>query len=410
MMEKKKQMNPRIRFKGFEDDWEQRKLGELTEQTIGGGTPSKKIRDFWQGDIPWIQSSNVQLEHLVLKKAEIKQFISKRALKESAAKLISKNSISIVTRVGVGKIAYVPFQYATSQDFLTLVGLRISPLFLLYKLYVMMPFMGEVAQGTSIKGVTKPELLVMKLNVPTKTIEQDKIGQILTEVDSLIAANEKNVGQLKLLKRLLLQKLFSVEWRFKGFKDHWEQRKLSYYLQVSRKKNLESLFKKTDVLSISGEYGVVNQIKFQGRSFAGKSVLSYGIVQHGDIVYTKSPLKKNPYGIIKTNSGVAGIVSTLYAVYNPLPTLYSPLIQYYFESNARLNNYLRPLVNKGAKNDMKVKNEDVLKGKVQLSSKLQEQHKIVSILLEIDSLIAANEDKLERLKQVKKFLMQNLFV
>ena len=83
----------------------------------------------------------------------------------------------------------------------------------------------------------------------------------------------------------------------------WEQRKLSDYLDVSSEKNTADTYDKGDVLSVSGDYGIVNQIEFQGRSFAGVSVSNYGVVRTGDIVYTKSPLNANPYGIIKTNKG-----------------------------------------------------------------------------------------------------------
>ena len=90
---------------------------------------------------------------------------------------------------------------------------------------------------------------------------------------------------------------------------------MNEFLSVSNLKNAENKYNKKDVLSVSGDYGIVNQIDFQGRSFAGASVSNYGVVEKGDIVYTKSPLKLNPYGIIKTNRLNNGIVSTLYAIY-----------------------------------------------------------------------------------------------
>lgn len=121
------------------------------------------------------------------------------------------------------------------------------------------------------------------------------------------------------------------------------------YLEVSKEKNRDEGFGKEDVLSVSGEFGIVNQIEFQGRSFAGASVKNYGVVEVFDIVYTKSPLKSNPYGIIKTNKGKAGIVSTLYAVYKPKNNVDSEFIQIYFELDSRMNSYMHPLVNKGAK-------------------------------------------------------------
>lgn len=175
--------------------------------------------------------------------------------------------------------------------------------------------------------------------------------------------------------------------RFKGFNDDWEQRKLIEYLAVSKVKNKDEAYNKDDVLSVSGDYGIVNQIEFQGRSFAGASVTNYGVVATGDVVYTKSPLKSNPYGIIKTNKGKTGIVSTLYAVYKPLENTYPEFVQIYFEQDARMNNYMHPLVNKGAKNDMKVSDENALKGDVIFPQK-EEQIKISEYFLRLDNLIS----------------------
>ena len=181
--------------------------------------------------------------------------------------------------------------------------------------------------------------------------------------------------------------------RFKGFTDYWEQRKLIDYLEVSSEKNRDNRFTKDDVLSVSGEYGIVNQIEFQGRSFAGASVSNYGVVENGDVVYTKSPLKSNPYGIIKTNKGIPGIVSTLYAVYKPKEITDSKFVQIYFELDSRMNSYMHPLVNKGAKNDMKVSAENALKGMVSFPKK-DEQEMISLYFSSLDNLIALHQRKL----------------
>ena len=157
---------------------------------------------------------------------------------------------------------------------------------------------------------------------------------------------------------------------------------------------------------MSGEVGIVNQLKFQGRSFAGASVLNYGIVKTGDIVYTKSPLKLNPYGIIKTNKGKTGIVSTLYAVYHPNALADSDFIQSYFEQNARVNKYLHPLVNKGAKNDMKVSADNALKGYVQFPS-LDEQRTISAFFERLDNLITLHQRKLEFYFNIRKQFLGN---
>ena len=197
--------------------------------------------------------------------------------------------------------------------------------------------------------------------------------------------------------------------RFKGFYDDWELRKLEDYLTVSTEKNIGNIYGRSDVLSVSGDYGIVNQIELQGRSFAGASVLNYGVVQTGDVVYTKSPLNSNPYGIIKTSKGKSGIVSTLYAVYHPKENTFSDFIQVYFEQHARMNNYMHPLVNKGAKNDMKVSAENALKGTVCFPPRV-EQESISAFFSVLDHLITLHQRKLEKLKMIKKSMLETMFV
>ena len=198
------------------------------------------------------------------------------------------------------------------------------------------------------------------------------------------------------------------EIRFEGFTDPWEQRKLNEYLETSREKNESCHFGKDDVLSVSGDYGIVNQIEFQGRSYAGTSVANYGVVHKGDVVYTKSPLRINPYGIIKTNRGNDGIVSTLYAVYHPTEKTHPDFVQVYFEQNARMNNYMAPLVSKGARNDMKVSAENALKGAVTFPG-IKEQEVIASYFSQLDDLITLHQRKYDKLCTVKKSMLDKMF-
>lgn len=210
---------------------------------------------------------------------------------------------------------------------------------------------------------------------------------------------------MKNKNRMIVPKL-----RFREFQNcsTWEAVPLNVLLYESKKRNRDLFYDKSDVLSVSGDFGCVNQIELLGRSYAGVSVKDYHVVEHGDIVYTKSPLKKNPYGIIKENQGVAGIVSTLYAVYKTTPFGNSSYINQYFSRDYNVNSYLQPIVRKGAKNDMKVNNSAVLVGKVPITD-LKEQQKIADCLTSLDDLITAESKKLELLKDHKKGLMQKLF-
>lgn len=196
--------------------------------------------------------------------------------------------------------------------------------------------------------------------------------------------------------------------RFKGFTDDWEQRKLNTYLSVSKLKNKEERFSKQDVLSVSGDFGIVNQIKFQGRSFAGKSLSNYKIVKNGDIVYTKSPLKAAPYGIIKSNGGIPGIVSTLYAVYTPKKSVDSKFVELFFNDQLRLNRYLKPIVNIGAKHDMKVKNDEVINHFVTFPNK-KEQLKISKLLQKMDDVISLQQRKMNKFQSIKMAILSRIF-
>ena len=241
------------------------------------------------------------------------------------------------------------------------------------------------------------DMLEYKMKFPCED-EQRKLASYFDDLDHLITLHQRKCEETKKLKKYMLQKMFPQngqtvpEIRFSGFTDAWEQRKLNEYFNVSTAKNKDNHYGKEDVLSVSGDYGIVNQIKFQGRSFAGATVANYGVVNTGDVVYTKSPLSTNPYGIIKANKGKAGIVSTLYAVYKPCKNVNSEFVQVYFELNSRMNNYMQPLVNKGAKNDMKVTAENALKGGV-CFPKLNEQNAIVEYFRSLDHLITLHQQK-----------------
>ena len=99
------------------------------------------------------------------------------------------------------------------------------------------------------------------------------------------------------------------EIRFKEFCDYYSDILLEKCLSVSNKKNNKLEYKKEDALSVSDEFGVVNQIEHLGRSYTGYNISTYKILNKGQIVYTKSPLKLKPFGIIKVNKNKPGIVS-----------------------------------------------------------------------------------------------------
>ena len=286
-----------------------------------------------------------------------------------------------------------------------------------FQLLVKMDFDGYwkmLSAGSTFESLNSDSIVNAEILLPSLA-EQERIGAYLKNLDHLITLHQRKYSRLCNVKKSMLEKMFPKdgarvpEIRFAGFTDAWEQRELSYYLTTSLEKNTSGAFSREDVLSVSGDVGIVNQIEFQGRSFAGASVLNYGIVGMGDVVYTKSPLRSNPYGIIKANKGKPGIVSTLYAIYHPTTAADSSFIQCYFEQDARINNYLHPLVNKGAKNDMKVSADNALKGSVRFPC-IEEQWAIAMFFQNLDHLLTLHQRELERLQNIKKACLEKMFV
>lgn len=197
--------------------------------------------------------------------------------------------------------------------------------------------------------------------------------------------------------------------RIKGYTDAWKRVFLHDCLEISTEVNCHNVYGKNDVLSVSDDYGVVNQIQHLGRSYAGKSVSGYKVLVPGQIVYTKSPLRDKPFGIIKKNNYKAGIVSVLYAVYNAKKGIYPKYIQRYFDPKDRINKYLLPLVNKGAKNTMNISDEMALTGEISIPAKIEEQKAICDYFDNLDTLIAKTSARLASLKQVKEASLQAMF-
>ena len=407
----KNEQKPAIRFQGFTDAWEQRKVGELLTERNDQAPMSDEypLMAFIANEGVAPKGERYDRSALVndtagklYKKTEFGDFIySSNNLETGSIGLnkYGKASISPVYSI------FQPTGLADS-DF---IGRR----------FVRTDFINAMVkwrQGVIYGQWRIHESDFIKIEVAVPSVkEQRKIGAFLDQLDNLITLHQRKYDKLVNVKKSMLEKMFprdgaSVpEIRFSGFTDPWEQRKLSEYLEVSAEKNTEDTFTKQDVLSVSGDYGIVNQIEFQGRSFAGASVSNYGVVRTGDVVYTKSPLNSNPYGIIKTNKGKPGIVSTLYAVYHPRENVDPVFVQTYFEQHARMNNYMHPLVNKGAKNDMKVSSENALKGFV-IFPGIEEQRRIVTLFSCLDNLITLHQRKLEKLKNIKKSMLEKMFV
>ena len=377
-------------------------MSEIALQTYGGGTPKTANEEFWKGNIPWIQSSDLIEERLFNVKP--RKYISQEAISKSATKLVPQNSIAIVTRVGVGKLAFMPFSYATSQDFLSLSELKIEPEFAVYALYKMMQLVSNEVQGTSIKGITKDELLAKEILIPDCE-EQKKIGAYLHTLDSLITLHQRKCDETKKLKKYMLQKMFPQngskvpEIRFKGFTDEWEQRKLGEVL----KERSERANGSEELLSVTIGNGVIKQADSDKRNTASDDKSNYKIVRKGDLPYNSMRMWQGAVG----NSEYDGIVSPAYTVLVPTEEANSKFFMELFKKESTLQIFQR--WSQGLTSDTWNLKYPALSTIQFYIPSVLEQTKIADYFIQLDHLITLHQHKCEELKKLKKFMLQNMF-
>ncbi|MDR2119701.1 MAG: restriction endonuclease subunit S [Tannerella sp.] len=198
---------PKWRFPEFrESGWGGKTLGQVGEFT-GGGTPSKDNQSFWKGNIPWISSSDIDEDSIY--QLTVSRFITAEALKNSATKMVPANSILLVSRVGVGKLAITKESICTSQDFTNFTPTKNDNLiFIAYYLKYHSKDLLVFSQGMAIKGFTKDNISKFKILIPSKKAEQQKIADCLSSLDDLISAQSQKLEALKAHKKGLMQQLF----------------------------------------------------------------------------------------------------------------------------------------------------------------------------------------------------------
>jgi len=410
--------NPKIRFKGFTKDWEQRKLGDLVDRV------TRKNQDL-VSELPLTISAQYGL-------IDQNEFFDKRvASKDVSGYYLIENgefayNKSTSTDAPWGAIKRLDrYENGVLSTLYIVFGIKennpVDSDFLVSYYSTNLWHKGiheiaaEGARNHGLLNIAPADFFETRLMIPQDIEEQKKIGKYFIELEALITLHQRKCEQTKNLKKYMLQKMFPQngakvpEIRFNGFTHDWEQRKLSDVLDIVTKRNGEK-YGKEEVLSVSDEYGCINQIKFQGRSFAGEDISNYKIVDTGDIIYTRSPLKSKPYGIIKVVGDEIGIVSPLYIVNKVKEGNNSQFIYRVFDSPEKTNKYLSPLVRKGAKNTMNISNDEWLSGKIDVAPSYEEQYQIGLYFDHLDHLITLHQRQCDELKKMKKYMLQNMFI
>ncbi|MBT9068194.1 restriction endonuclease subunit S [Lactobacillus delbrueckii subsp. bulgaricus] len=219
---------PKLRFKGFTDDWEQCKLGDVAG-IVGGGTPSTKKSEYWNGNINWFTPAEIGNQIFV---SHSQKKITELGLLKSSAKILPAGTILFTSRAGIGNTAILTRNACTNQGFQSIVPYsnKLDSYFIYSESAKLKRYGETMGSGSTFTEVSGKQMKKMSLHIPNIN-EQAKIGNMLKILDRTITLHEEKKRQLERLKSALMQKMFADKSgyppvRFEGFSNEWEHCKL----------------------------------------------------------------------------------------------------------------------------------------------------------------------------------------
>ena len=313
---------PALRFKGFTDPWEQRKLGEICDFITKGATPTT-YGFSWQPDgVPFFRNDSIKDNVFVFGEFSYISEAANEVLKRSE---VHGNDILIAITGDIGKVGIIPDTVEKANINQHIARVRIRKEALPYFVYQYLASDDTQKEYQKIKtGLSMPQLSLEQVRDIVVKIpefnEQGKIADCLRRIDTLITLHQRKYEKLVNIKKSMLDKMFpqngaSVpEIRFKGFTDPWEQRKLgdAFERVVRKNTNNESRLP----LTISAQDGLVDQITYFNNRVASRDVSNYYLVYNGEFAYNKSTSDGYPFGAVKRLDWYEkGVLSTLYIVF-----------------------------------------------------------------------------------------------
>ena len=402
------------------DDWEVKTLNDIGK-FIGGGTPNTNNVNYWKGNIPWISSSDISKDSI---NALIPtRFITKEAVSCSATKLCPKNTILIVSRVGVGKLAISNTEVCTSQDFTNLVcNDNVDENFVAYQLLPKLQHKASGAQGTSIKGITTEEVRALQIPIPPLP-EQHRIAKALSDVDALISTTEKLIQKKKNIKQGTMQNLLTGKKRLPGFGSQtksptYKQTELGPIPEDWEVKSLGEIAETFTGLTYSPEnvyeHGTLvlrssniknEQLCFEDNVFVQMSIPERAFVKENDILICVRNGSKALIGksAIITKSAVGMAFGAFMTV------LRSSIVNQNYLLYVWQSDFVQKQVtdNLGATINQ-ITNADFKKFNVIISPNREEQIAIAIVLSSMDKEIETLNTKLEKYRNLKTAMMQQL--
>ena len=402
---------PALRFKGFTDPWEQRKLGEIAKAVVRNDPAS-------DAPIMMITAGNgfiEQSDRYAFNNAgeSLKKYIllecGELAYNHGASKLRPYGSCFALTTVEKARIPFVYHCFSVEKS---------NPEFLSIELNganVENQLRKIVSSGARMDGllnIAYSEYTEVTVQLPKKE-EQDWIAKFFKHLDTLITLHQRKYEKLVNIKKSMLDKMFpqngaSVpEIRFKGFTDPWEQRKLGEIAKAVVRNDPAS---DAPIMMITAGNGFIEQSDRYAFNNAGESLKKYILLECGELAYNHGASKLRPYGscfaLTTVEKARIPFVYHCFSVEKSNPEFLSIEL-----NGANVENQLRKIVSSGARMDglLNIAYSEYTEVTVQLPKK-EEQDWIAKFFKHLDTLIALHQRKLEKLQNIKKSCLEKMFV
>lgn len=383
---------PKLRFKEFNGDWEEKKL-ENIGKIIGGGTPASTVEEYWNGEIQWFTPTEIGKSKYVTKSIRT---ITELGLNKSSAKLLPKGTILLSSRATIGEKSIAIREVCTNQGFQSiLVNKENNNEFIYYLLDTLKGELIKQSSGSTFLEISGKKLGNILSFIPTLQ-EQQKIADFLSSVDKKIAITEEKLDLFKEYKKGVMQKIFKQELRFKDSNGNdypeWEEKKIEDIFKITR----GYVLSKTETKDIS----IKNYIY---------PVFSSQTLNNGLMGFYNKYLFENciTWTTDGANAGTVKFRKGKFYCTNVCGVLISDIYN---------NNCIAEILSLEAPKHVsyvgnpKLMNNIMAKIKIIIPSSLEEQQKIADFLSSIDNKIDKLAAELEDLKEFKKGLLQQMFV
>ena len=397
---------PALRFKGFTDPWEQRKLDELGT-IVTGSTPSTTNDAYYADDgLLWVTPTDIT-KNITCESAR-----KLSASGQKVARVVPRNTILVTCIASIGKNTMLANAGSFNQQIngLTPDENKYVPYFLLTESVLWSAKMKVLAATGTLQIINRTEFSEIKTFLPSFD-EQKRISQYFEKLDTLITLHQRKYEKLVNIKKSMLDKMFppngvSVpEIRFKGFTDPWEQRKLgdAFERVVRKNTNNESWLP----LTISAQDGLVDQITYFNNRVASRDVSNYYLVYNGEFAYNKSTSDGYPFGAVKRLDWYEkGVLSTLYIVFAlKHPEKDDSDFMTVFYDTDRWHRGVAERAAEGARNHglLNISAEDFFDIDTTMPEDKVEQEKIGRLLKKLDTLITLHQrEHIKPILEVKR--------